>query len=145
VSPRLPWLLLLALGACQASSPQRSGSASSVLADWGDLPVPRGFHLVEDPAAGPVMEAGHFRFADLLFEGRGAPGTIESYYHARMPLSGWTWDAADGLWRKDGNSVQLVLSPFPSKGYRNSPRGVQRFQLKVRTQRTPPPAPSSRS
>ncbi|MFQ5749470.1 MAG: hypothetical protein ACE5H3_08445 [Planctomycetota bacterium] len=143
--PRLPWLLLLALGACQASPPQRSHSAASVLADWGDLPVPRGFHLVEDPASGPVMEAGHFRFADLLFEGRGAPGTIEAYYHARMPLSGWSWNAAEGFWGKGGNRVQLIISPYSAKGYRNSPHGVQRFLLKVRTQRSAQPPPSPRS
>ncbi len=116
-----------------------------MLAGWGDLPVPHGFHLVEGPASSPVMEAGHFRFADLLFEGRGAPVTIQTYYHDRMPLSGWTWDAKAGLWRKGGNSVRLILTPYPTKGYRDSSQGVQRFLLKVRTQRPPLPASSPRS
>ncbi|TAH37150.1 MAG: hypothetical protein EYC70_09225 [Planctomycetota bacterium] len=125
-------LLLLVAGACQAN-PDRG---DSVLAGWADIPVPRGFRLVDQPHGEVPVSVGEYRAGKFLFEGRGSLPTVGDYYRSHMPLHGWTWDPAGTCWRKGPSRVSLILTGLATPAYA-SDYGLVRYQLEVRSERPP--------
>lgn len=126
----VPALALLAFG-CGAPATQVA-EASFAAVDFDDLPVPRGFDLLTNDSRSGAVTVGNYRSAELVYEGVGAPVTIENYYRERMPLYGWE-TCAEG-WRKGNNVASLAFTPYSEVGYASSGQRI-RYILKLRSER----------
>lgn len=129
----IPALLLLVVApACQADPIRRP---SHVMAQWTDIPLPRGFAVVDAVGAEVPVTAGEYRAGQFMVEGRGLLADVGTYYQERLPQHGWAWDPAGNAWRKGDSLLEVDLTAYDQKSYANE-FGLVRYQLRVRSQRT---------
>lgn len=124
--------LLCPLGACQA--PQQA--TADALREWTDIPVPRGFQVVDAMPLEAAVHAGSYRAGEYLFEGRGTRATVEQYYRDRMPQLGWRWDSGKSCWTKGDSRLYLSFDDLPKPVYGND-FGTIRYLMRVRSERAP--------
>ena len=125
-------VLLIATAAlsCQAGSPT---SGDLALAQWDDIPVPRGFEPVDTVASEAAASVGEFRHGDFLLRGPGSARETEAYYAERLPQHGWHWDESLHWWTKRQWRLSVDITDSVKEGYQES-----QVLLKVRSMRAKP-------